>query len=134
MTQVFSGDKEHICSASVFLVEKKRSAGRLFSQNMSSHISFNITLSLALFRTVRWNIFSFLNENIDTCADLVYFLSDFAELCVCNHRYVHVCLVQWNAKTRRIVWFVFKQHLLCEAAISAILIVWPRSASTLIQP
>lgn len=62
---------------------------------MSSHISFNITLSLALFRTVRWNIFSFLNENIDTCADLVYFLSDFAELCVCNHRYVHVCLVQW---------------------------------------
>lgn len=41
MTQVFSRDKEHICSASVFLVEKKRSARRLFSQFKLYQLQYN---------------------------------------------------------------------------------------------
>lgn len=131
---------------------KEKIARRQSSQDVSGSISLIITPSLAPFITVRSSSLCF-SSSSDNSIDLRPGITlHSSRLWMSGHRYAYaypfvtaqhtfVCSAAVLAEMQRMVWFVIKRHLLCEAVsfslssvISALLIIWPRAASAQIQP
>lgn len=147
VTQVFTVRKRDLCGASVFLKVKIKSKRRQSSLDLSGGISLMLTLSLALFITVRRRSFC-LNTwlKLFICRHETLHIFVCAEICVRGHRYACVysnlqsnVLMQHYQRCR--VQCALCRRSTCSARLLALssdisysLIIWPWAASTPIQP